>query len=128
MSKTEKLLNRLRGNTVKDILTYKGFIGSVHFSADDRVFHGKIEGIDDLVTFEDNTVDGLVKAFREEADDYVELCMAQNKDPLRAYKGSFNVRISPELHRKAVATAKTIGITLNSFVQAVNEKELANKG
>ncbi|MEK7289903.1 MAG: toxin-antitoxin system HicB family antitoxin, partial [Planctomycetota bacterium] len=32
---------------MRDVLTYKGFIGSVHFSADDKVFHGKIEGIDD---------------------------------------------------------------------------------
>ena len=51
---------------MKDILTYKGFIGSVHFSADDSVFHGKIEGIDDLVTFEGVTVDDFIKAFREE--------------------------------------------------------------
>ena len=75
---------------MKDILTYKGFIGSVHFSADDKVFHGKIEGIDDLVTFEGNTADGLVKAFHEEVDDYVELCKAQNKEPLRSYKGSLS--------------------------------------
>ncbi len=113
---------------MKDILTYKGFIGSVHFSADDKVFHGKIEGVDDLVTFEGNTADGLIKAIHEEADDYVALCKAQNKEPLRSYKGSFNVRISPELHRKAVVTAKTMGITLNRFVQAVIEKELAHTG
>ena len=30
---------------MKDVLTYKGFIGSVHFSAEGKVFHGKIEGI-----------------------------------------------------------------------------------
>ena len=32
---------------MKDVLSYKGFIGSVHFSADDKVFYGKIEGIDE---------------------------------------------------------------------------------
>lgn len=35
---------------MKDILQYKDFIGSVHFSTDDECFFGKIEGIDDLVT------------------------------------------------------------------------------
>ena len=34
-----------------DVLTYKGFIGSVHFSAVDDVFFGKVEGINDLITF-----------------------------------------------------------------------------
>ena len=33
----------------ENILTYKGFIGSVHFSSDDAVFFGKIEGINDLL-------------------------------------------------------------------------------
>ena len=37
---------------MKDVLTYKGFLGSVHFDSDDQAFHGKIEGIEDLVTFE----------------------------------------------------------------------------
>ncbi len=113
---------------MKDILTYKGFIGSVHFSADDKVFHGKIEGIDDLVTFEGSTVDELIKAFHEEVDDYIKLCKEHGKESLRSYKGSFNVRISPELHRKAVVTAKTMGVTLNKFIQKAIEKELAHKG
>ena len=33
---------------MKDILHYKDFIGSVHFSAEDECFFGKIEGIDDF--------------------------------------------------------------------------------
>ena len=37
---------------MKDVLTYKDFVGSVHYSTDDEIFFGKIEGIDDLVTFE----------------------------------------------------------------------------
>ena len=49
---------------MKDVITYKGFIGSVHFSTDDRVFYGKIEGINDLVTFEGTTVDQLESAFK----------------------------------------------------------------
>ena len=36
---------------MKNILKYKEFIGSVNYSPEDRVFFGKLEGIDDLVTF-----------------------------------------------------------------------------
>ena len=28
---------------MKDVITYKDFIGSVHFSAEDSIFYGKIE-------------------------------------------------------------------------------------
>ena len=56
---------------MKDILQYKDFIGSVHFNADDEIFFGKIEGVDDLVSFEGNTVSELKQAFEEAVDDYL---------------------------------------------------------
>ncbi|MDQ1271590.1 MAG: hypothetical protein QG591_220 [Planctomycetota bacterium] len=112
---------------MKDVLTYKGFIGSVHFSAEDKVFHGKIEGIDDLVTFEGQSVDELLKAFHEEVDDYIKLCKEIGKEPTRSYKGSFNVRISPETHRKIVEKATMMGLSLNQLVQKAIEKELVHK-
>ena len=112
---------------MKDVLTYKGFIGFVHFSAEDKVFHGKIEGIDDLVTFEGQSVDELLKAFHEEVDDYIKLCKEIGKEPTRSYKGSFNVRISPETHRKVVEKATRMGLSLNQLVQKAIEKELVHK-
>jgi predicted HicB family RNase H-like nuclease len=111
---------------MKDVLTYKGFIGTVHFSAEDKVFHGKIEGTDDLVTFEGHSVEELIKAFHNEVDDYIALCKEMGKEPIRSYKGSFNVRISPEMHRKAVEKATQKGLSLNQFVQTAIEKELVH--
>jgi len=111
---------------MKDVLTYKGFIGTVHFSAEDKVFHGKIEGIDDLVTFGGHSVEELIKAFHNEVDDYIALCKEMGKEPIRSYKGSFNVRISPEMHRKAVERATKKGLSLNQFVQTAIEKELVH--
>jgi len=56
---------------MKDVLNYKGFIGSVHFSAYDKVFFGKIEGINDLVTFEGETVKELTDAFHYVVDEHI---------------------------------------------------------
>jgi predicted HicB family RNase H-like nuclease len=112
---------------MKDTLKYKGFIGSVRFSAVDKVFHGKIEGIGDLVTFEGKSVDELVRAFHEAVEDYLELCREAKKAPHKSYKGSFNVRVSPDVHEKAAAKAKEMGISLNKFVQTAIEHEVAKK-
>lgn len=68
---------------MKDTLTYKGFIGSVHFNSEDMVFHGKLEGIEDLITFEGNNVEDLVKAFQEAVEDYFDLCKKVGKDPVK---------------------------------------------
>lgn len=109
---------------MKEVLTYKGFIGSVHFSAEDAVFHGKIENITDLVTFEGKSVKELVNAFHEAVDDYTALCKEAGKEPLKSCKGSFNVRISPELHKKAMLKATITGVSLNQLVRKAIEKEL----
>jgi predicted HicB family RNase H-like nuclease len=64
---------------MKDVINYREFLGSVHFSAEDDVFFGKIEGTDDLILFEGNTVNDLKKAFQESVDDYIETCIKFKK-------------------------------------------------
>ncbi len=110
---------------MKDVLTYKDFIGSVHFSSDDGVFFGKIEGINDLVTFEGRTVDEIQNAFKQAVNDYIELCKELNKPAFKSYKGSFNVRIPPELHRKAIEKSQSLGISLNQLVKQAIKKEIS---
>ena len=64
---------------MKDILIYKEYIGSVHFNADDEIFYGRIEGIDDLISFEGSSVKELKKAFEDSVEDYLELCKKAGK-------------------------------------------------
>jgi predicted HicB family RNase H-like nuclease len=107
-----------------DKIRYKEFIGSVHFSAEDEVFFGKIEGVNDLVTFEGDTVKQLKKAFEEAVDDYIELCQEIGKTVFKSFKGSFNVRINPQLHSQAFERALEEGKSLNQFVQDAIETKL----
>ena len=107
-----------------DKLKYKEFIGSVHFSSEDEVFYGRIEGINDLVTFEGATVNKLKKAFREAVEDYLDLCKETGKEVFKSFKGTFNVRLNPELHSQAFEHAILEGKTLNQFVKEAIEQKL----
>jgi predicted HicB family RNase H-like nuclease len=102
---------------MNDILQFKGYYAEIHFSADDEVFFGKLLGISDLVSFEGASVSELKKAFHEAVEDYLETCTELGKEPEKTYKGSFNVRISPELHRKAANYASIRKLTLNELVK-----------
>ena len=113
---------------MKDKMLYKNFIGSVHYSSEDEVFHGKIEGINDLVTFEGSTVKQLKIAFKDAVEDYIELCTQVGKDALKSFKGSFNIRIGSELHSKAFRKALLEGKTLNQWVQEAIEKSVKENG
>jgi predicted HicB family RNase H-like nuclease len=111
----------------QDVLKYKGFIGSVRFNTDDDRLVGRIEEIPDLVTFQGQSVQELKHAFHAAVDDYIQLCAAANKPPLRSFKGSFNIRISPDLHRYAARCALESGISLNQFVQEALEREVRER-
>ncbi len=107
---------------MKNVLVYKDYIGSVHFNADDEVFFGKIEGIEDLVSFEGDSVIELKKGFEEAVDDYLEICKENGKKTDKSYKGSFNVRIAPDIHKKATRLALMKGMSLNQFIQKAVEE------
>jgi len=109
---------------MKNTLSYKGFIGSVSYSDDDGVLFGKIEGINDLVTYESTEVSDLIKQFRISVDEYIESCKHFNKPLLKSFKGSFNVRVKPDVHQKAAMLATMQGISLNQLVQKAIEKEI----
>ena len=101
---------------MSNMLTHKGYFGSVQYSEEDRVFHGKIEFIRSLVSYEGTDVDSLETAFQEAVDDYLELCAEQGKEPEQPFKGSFNVRIGTDLHRRAALYAQKNGLNLNKAV------------
>lgn len=75
-------------------------------------------GIRTLISYEGTTAQELADEFRGAVEDYLTFCEAEGKEPERAYKGSFHVRISPELHRQAVIFAVNHGVSLNSFVES----------
>ncbi|HEX8462357.1 MAG TPA: type II toxin-antitoxin system HicB family antitoxin [Segetibacter sp.] len=107
-------------------LEYKGYNATVSFNAEEDFFYGKVLGINDLVSFEGETAKELKQAFYEAVDDYLETCEAVGKEPNKAYKGVFNVRIPSELHRKAAIVAATKNVTLNDLVKTAIDTLLKN--
>ncbi|MCI8404410.1 MAG: type II toxin-antitoxin system HicB family antitoxin [Clostridia bacterium] len=102
---------------MSNTLTYKNYIGTVNFSEEDGVFFGKVIGITDSISFEGDSVDSLVEDFHNAVDEYLEFCAENNKEPQQQYKGSFNVRISPDLHRQASLMAQAQHISLNNLIE-----------
>ena len=105
-------------------LKYKGYIGSVSYSEPDKVFYGKIEGIDGLVNYEGESVAELTASFHEAVDDYLAFCKDHNWKPQKSYSGSFNVRVSPDAHRQIANRAIEAGISINAFVKKALDNAL----
>ena len=110
-----------------NVLEYKGYWAVIQYSVEDQCLFGKVEGIDDLVSFGSESALDIVQRFHEAVDEYLEDCKRHNKEPNKAYKGSFNVRLTPELHRAIAVASLQRGTTLNQFMVSAAEHELQNR-
>ena len=100
---------------MKNTMQYKGYVGSVEFSEEDRLFFGKVLGIRSVISYDGKNAQELVEDFHGAVDDYLAMCAAEGITPEKAYKGSFNVRISAEMHKQAAICALQNNISLNKI-------------
>ena len=59
---------------MSSVMSYKGYSGSVEYSAEDNVLYGKVLGIRALISYEGTSVEGLLQDFRNAVDSYLDLC------------------------------------------------------
>jgi predicted HicB family RNase H-like nuclease len=95
---------------------YKGYTARIDYDDSINAFHGRVLGIRDVITFEGTSVAEIEAGFREAVDDYLAWCVEEGRTPEKPCSGRFNLRVDPELHRRAILTAQRRGESLNSFV------------
>jgi predicted HicB family RNase H-like nuclease len=103
-------------------LRYKDFQGSVEFEDSRLVI--QILHINDLVTTEIDSATQAQAAFEELVDDYLASCAELGKEPSRPFKGSFNVRVTPDLHRQVAIAAADARETMNAWISRALEERV----
>ncbi|MBP2058546.1 putative HicB family RNase H-like nuclease [Lactobacillus colini] len=106
---------------MKKLMEYKGYYGTVEYSLEDEILHGKVVGINGLLSYEGETIKDLEEDFHGVVNEYLTDCKTNGITPQKSYKGIFNIRITPELHRDLALAAEAKGETLNKFIgEALN--------
>lgn len=108
-----------------NVLKYRGYHGKIEFSEEDEMLIGMVIGIKDALYFHGRSVEEIKQSFHNSIDNYLEMCKALGKSPDKEYKGSFNIRIPRDLHRKAALMADEEGISLNQFIQNAIEESVS---
>ena len=66
-----EMMEHRSGEDKPDLLEYKGFTGTIEHT--DGVYHGKVQGIRGLVSYEGNTIEELRQDFEGAVNDYLDL-------------------------------------------------------
>ena len=105
-----------------NILEYKGYRAAVEFDAKNYTLIGKVMRINEDIQFSSENILVLEQEFHHAMDAYLDKCARQGMKPEREYKGTFNIRITPELHARMAELAHMYGISLNATVEKAIER------
>ena len=106
------------------LMGYKGYHARIEFDSADQIFIGYVLGINDSLNFHGESVKELTQSMHNCIDNYLDYCAQIGKEPEREFKGSFNVRIKPEQHKKVALYAASDGITIYQFVSRAIDNEI----
>lgn len=107
-------------------LQHRGYDGSVLYSAEDKMLHGRVLGIRDMISYGGTNVRALEKNFRDAVDEYLQFCADRGKTPDTPFKGSFNVRVPQDLHKRAALYAEEHDSNLNAVVREALQEYLTH--
>lgn len=96
--------------------TYKGYTASIWLDSDDRLLHGTVEGIRDVIHFSGASIDDLEAAFHDSVDDYLDWCAEDGVTPEKPYSGKLAFRTSPEHHRLIAEAATRRAQSINQWM------------
>lgn len=72
---------------MKNIMEYKGYLGSVEFSEEDEIFFGKVLGIRSLISYEGDNAKDLIADFHNSVDEYLNGVKTREENRKKHIKG-----------------------------------------
>ena len=94
----------------------------LEFDEEDRIFVGRLAGIDDIVSFHRSNVDELETAFHESVDHYIEVSERTGRSAQKPYSGNLMLRINPDIHAAIATISKVQGKSINQWAGEVLDK------
>ena len=106
------------------MMEHGGYRATITFDDEAGIFHGEVLDTRDVITFQGTSVEELKDAFQGSVDEYLRVCKEMGREPDKPFSGKILLRVNPELHRAAFATASAEGKSLNSWLAETVENVL----
>lgn len=96
------------------VLNYKGYQATVTYEDGQLII--RVLHVRDFLSTQCESANEIDGAFKAVVDEYLAECKALGRSPNKPFRGTFNVRISPDLHRRVAIAAAEEEMSLNSWV------------
>jgi predicted HicB family RNase H-like nuclease len=102
-----------------NMMKYGGYIATVEYDEEDRIFVGHLAGIGDIVGFHGASVDELERAFHEAVDNYLAISEETGRSPQRPFSGELTLHLTPDTHAAVAVAAERRGKNIDQWASDV---------
>lgn len=78
----------------RELLSYKGYHGTVEFSLKDKTLYGQVIDVNSLISYEGQNLTELEADFHEAVNDYLTMCQKHGETPEKAYSHNESLNAS----------------------------------
>ena len=103
-------------------MEYLGYRATVAFDEEANTLHGEVINARGVITFQGDSVEDLLVAFKDSVDDYLKFCIERGLDPGKPCSGRISLRVTPDIHSAALSAATSEGKSLNAWIADTVEK------
>jgi predicted HicB family RNase H-like nuclease len=107
------------------IIQYDKYIAAIEYDPDIDLFFGSVINLSSPLTFYGKSTEELKREFEKSVQTYLEICRERNLQPEKPFSGRFNIRMTPDQHRRYTHRAATEGKSLNTW--AIEAMEQASR-
>lgn len=98
-------------------MSYKGYSANMVFDAEDKIIVGRVQGIDDIVSFHGESVAEFESNFHAAIEGYLAASRELGSAPEKPASGKVMLRIAPAVHAAALKAAARSGTSLNKWAE-----------
>lgn len=100
-------------------MTCKDFTAAMTFDAEDKIIVGRVQDIDDIITFDAVSVSDFETTFYSAIDAYIKACERLGQTAEKPASGRLMLRVNPAVHAAAVKASACSGQSLNKWAEKV---------
>ncbi|MFN0184953.1 MAG: type II toxin-antitoxin system HicB family antitoxin [Aquabacterium sp.] len=101
-----------------NLMSYKGYTASMVFDAEDKIIVGRVQDVDDIISFHGESVSEFEANFHAAVEGYLAASQELGSAPERPASGKVMLRIAPEIHAAALKAAARSGTSLNKWAES----------
>ena len=103
---------------MSNFMCYRGYTTNMVYDMEDKIIVGRVQDVDDIISFHGASVAEFESNFHLAIDDYLAAAEELGSLPEKPASGKVMLRIAPEVHAAALKAAARSGTSLNKWAES----------